>query len=136
MINKQLVCSKIGKNGCYFLSLVFFAEKIINKTIDVVELYTKAVAKKWMGEDCFLNDPASLLSYLTGKSVTVRHESLGYTPKEGEYEITRYELKETGTTFAHFVATNEGKIIYDPYGDSRTCKKGKPQSKRIIKVGK
>lgn len=134
MVSKQLICNKIGRSGCYFLSLVWIAEKLLNKTIDVVELYVKAVSQKWMGEDCFMANPAAMLSYLLGKAVDVKHASLSYTLGENEYEITRYELRETGITYAHFVVTLNGEIIYDPYGESRTCKHGVPQSKRIIKV--
>lgn len=134
MVNKQLVCNKIGKSGCYFLSLVFIAEKLLKKSIDVVELYVVSVAKNWMGEDCFMNNPAAMLSYVIGKTVDVKHAGLDYQLSENEYEITRYELRETGITFAHFVVTLNGEIIYDPYGESRTRKHGIPVSKRIIKV--
>ena len=134
MINKQLVCNKIGKSGCYFLSLVWIAERLLDKSIDVIELYVQAVAKSWMGEDCFMENPAAMLSYVLGKAVDVKHAGLDYILGENEYEITRYELRETGITYTHFVVTLNGKIVYDPYGESRTCKHGLPVSKRIIKV--
>ena len=43
---KQAVCSKIGKSGCYFLSLVYIAETITKKDIDIFTLYEKGEKEK------------------------------------------------------------------------------------------
>ena len=131
---KQQVCLKIGKSGCYFLSLVFIAESITNKKVDIFSLYEKGLKEKWLDDDCFMENPADMMSYLLGKKCDIRHDKVGYSPKENEYEITRYELKETGVTYGHFVVTRNGKLIHDPFGVSRTRTKGKAVSTRIIQV--
>lgn len=138
---KQYVCMKIGRYGCYLLSIVYIAEQITGNKFDVLEVYTKAVKEKWSDSDCYLNNPDKILEYLLhrsfnhiGKEVSVRHEVVGYQPKSNEYEITRYELNETGVTFSHFVVTRNGELVYDPFGNSRTRKLGKPVSKRILTV--
>lgn len=131
---KQYVCSKIGKSGCYFLSLVYIAEEITKKTIDIFSLYEKGIKEKWFDSDCFMQNPAAMMSYLLGRKVDVRHDVTGYSPKSNEYEITRYELKETGVTYGHFCVTKNGKLVYDPFGESRTRKAGKAVSTRIVKL--
>ena len=132
---KQYVCSKIGQSGCYFLSLVNVAENIAKKDIDVFAAYDKGIKEGWMDKDCFMKNPAAMLRHLTGKKIEVRHDKVGYVPKDGEYEITRYELQETGRTFSHFVVTRNGKLVYDPYGESRTRLLGKAASLRIVYAG-
>lgn len=131
---KQAVCSRIGKSGCYFIALAYIAESITGKIIDILSLYEKALQEKWLDYDCFMNNPAAMMSYLLGRKVDVRHDKVGYKPLSNEYEITRYELQETGVTYGHFVVTRNGKLVYDPFGESRTRTKGKAISTRIIKV--
>ncbi|MGP1459231.1 MAG: DUF261 family protein [Treponema sp.] len=132
---KQYACSKIGQSGCYFLSLVKVSETIAKKDIDVLAVYDKGIKEGWMDDECFMKNPAAMVAHLTGKKIDVRHDKVGYAPKENEYEITRYELKETGRTFSHFVVTRNGKVVYDPYGDSRTRRLGKAESLRIVCAG-
>ncbi len=135
MLNKeQVICLNIGKNGCYFLSLVYIAEKITQCSIDVLTLYEIGLKNKWFDEDCYMNNPGAMMTYLTDLKCDVRHDVVGYKCKSNEYEITRYELKETGVTYAHFVVTCNGKLVYDPYGESRTRTKGKAVSTRIVKI--
>jgi hypothetical protein len=131
---KQLVCSKIGKSGCYFLSLVYIAENITGKRVDIFPLYEKGIKEKWFDDECYMEKPSAMMSYLVGKKCDVRHDKVGYKPKENEYEITRYELRETGVTYGHFVVTRNGKLVYDPFGASRTRTKGNAVSTRIVKV--
>lgn len=135
MLSKQLISKTLGASGCYFLSLVYHAEKIAKKPFDVIELYDKVVKMGWLEKDCFVKNPSAIMSYLVGASCSVRHEPLTYEPKKNEYEITRYEKNATGTTYVHFVCTKDGSVIYDPYGKSSTVRDGKPVSKRIIKIG-
>lgn len=137
MLNKQLIAKRLGASGCYFLSIVYLCEKQTGKQIDVIALYDKALSSGWIEADCFVAKPAELCSYLLGgkAKVSVRHETMNYKPKTNEMEITRYEYKNTGTTYAHFVCTKDGAVIYDPYGASSTVKNGKAVSKRIFTIG-
>ena len=131
---KQAVCSRIGKSGCYFLSLVYIAETITKKEVDIFALYEKGLREKWFDTDCFMRNPAGMMTYLVGKTCDVRHDKVGYTPLSNEYEITRYEYRETGVTYGHFVVTRNGKLVHDPFGESRTRTKGNAVSTRIVKV--
>ena len=137
MLSKQLIAKRLGASGCYFLSIVYLCEKKTGKQIDVIALYDKALSSGWIESDCFVAKPAELCAYLLGGNakVSVRHEATSYKPKANEMEITRYESKATGTTFAHFVVTKDGAVVYDPYGSSSTVKNGKPVSKRIFTIG-
>lgn len=130
---KQQVCLKIGKSGCYFLSLVYIAETVTKKNVDIFHLYEKGLKERWFDADCFMENPAEMMSYLTGRKCEVRHDKVGYSPNDNEYEITRYELKETGVTYGHFVVTRNGRLVHDPFGESRTRTKGVSVSTRIVK---
>ncbi len=133
MMCKQYVCSKIGKSGCYFLCLVYIAEKYTKTKIDVFDLYEKGLKEKWFDNDCYMEFPAKMMSYLIGKEVKVRHDVVGYKPKANEFVITRYELRETGVTYSHFVVG--GNVTeYDPFGESRTRKAGEAVSTRVITI--
>lgn len=137
MLSKQLIAKRIGASGCYFLSIVYHCEKRTGKQVDIIALYDKALTSGWIESDCFMVKPADMIAYLLGidaKRVDVRHEVLNYKPKSNEMEITRYENRATGTTYAHFVCTKDGAVIYDPYGASSTVTNGKPVSKRIITI--
>lgn len=135
MIYKQLIAKKLGASGCYFFSLVFIAEKILDKTIDTIELFDICIQNRWADNECFMINPAAMMSYLLGRKVDIRKEfNLKYKCKPNEYEITCYEYNATGTTYYHFVVTNGDTVIYDPFGGSRTVKFGKQVSKRIIAI--
>lgn len=135
MIYKQLVSKKIGASGCYFLSLVNIAEKILNREIDVISLFDLCLKNKWLNDECYMNNPAAMLSYLLNKKVDIRKEfDLAYKVKPNEYEISCYEYNATGTTFYHFVVTDGERVLYDPFGGSRTVRNGKQVSKRIIAI--
>lgn len=131
---RQKVMSLIGAEGCYFLSIVRAAEKRIDRRIDAVELYLVAVSRHWMAEDCYVIQPDAIMGYLVGGTWTVRHEVKGYHGTPDEVVILRYELTQTGRTFAHFVlAGPDGAVEYDPYGHSRTVWDGQLASKRVLK---
>ena len=105
--------------------------------IAVSALHPPALSRGWIESACYMAKPADMIAYLLGidaKRVDVRHETLNYKPKSNEMEITRYENRATGTTYAHFVCTKDGAVIYDPYGASSTVTNGKPVSKRIITI--
>jgi len=133
MMCKQYVCAKIGKSGCYFLCLVYIAEKNKKSKIDIFDLYEKGLKEGWFDNDCYMENPAGMMSYLFGKKVTVRHDVAGYKPKANEFVITRYELMETGVTYSHFVV-GSSTTEYDPFGESRTRTKGKAVSTRVISI--
>lgn len=144
-VSYQIETKLIGSSGCYFLSIYYafgkFCEErkipIVNS--DIVKIYEAAIENDWMESDCYVKNPGKICYYMIGntdivKNIFVHKEDISYKPKENEIEITRYELNTTGKTFAHFVVTRNGKVIYDPYGNSSTVAQGKPVSKRIITI--
>lgn len=129
-MNTQLICKKIGDSGCYFISLL----KIVNCDYAAIALYQKALDAKIIDEDCFVQDPPSLLSLAAGGTWDVRHEDANYQTKRDEWEILRFERKDTTVTYAHFVVGDGyGHVADDPLGNSRTVAEGKLVSKRIIR---
>lgn len=143
-MQKELLA--IGRTGCYFLSIVHTASMIaeesqghaegeaeyIDSCTQIIRLFRDAVKNGWCTEECFMQRPDLMMEALlkeTVKSVSIKHAGLDYVPKQNEYEITRYEKG----SFAHFVCTKGGVIIYDPYGyDIKDL--GNPVSKRIFTV--
>lgn len=133
MIYKQAIAKKIGDEGCYFLSLVYIAEQEIKKSIDIIDLYNTCVAKGWMKEDCYILDPAAILSYLIGKkTMFFKVDGTKFTPTKFERVISRYENNARGKLYSHFVVGCNGKVIYDPLGESNTVKNGKLVSYRVF----
>jgi hypothetical protein len=117
----------IGKYGCYFLCVIYLAEKLRGGPVDILDAYSLATARGWMDEKCYMLKPEKLLGHLTNRTFIVRHAKADYIHLPEELEVIRYELREPMETLAHFV-TKE----YDPYGDSKTRLKGFVASKRIF----
>lgn len=131
---RQREFEKIGKTGCYFLSIVHVAEKYCGKYIDAYEAYKLAMVGKTIRDDCYVVDPPALLRMLTGVAWTVTKEPSTYKPIKGEQEILYFERKDTLATTGHFVVGDgEGVVSYDPYCDSMTVRKGVLSSKRIFR---
>ena len=131
---RQLVMERIGKDGCYFLSIVRLAEVLTETTIDAVQLYAQALHAGWMMADCFVMRPDLILGHLTGKRWSIRKELPTYRARESELIVQRWERKEGMRTWAHFVVgDNAGQVVYDPYGDSLTVRLGSLASLRVFR---
>lgn len=124
----------VGKYGCYFLSILHLAEGIVGELIDPLRAYLYARDEGWMSADCFVSDPASILLHFSGVKWRGSKEPSDYSTKSGELEILRFELRETMLTKAHFVVGDgEGRVGWDPYGNSDTVARGELVSKRIFR---
>ncbi|MBL8965402.1 MAG: DUF261 family protein [Spirochaetaceae bacterium] len=130
MTAPQRIAEAIGKEGCYFLSLLRLAETELGDHIDLLDAYGRAIGAGAMREDCYILDGGAILeTYLPG-AWAVTHESADYKPKPGELEILRYDLAGA----SHFVVGDgSGRVAFDPYGDSRTVREGRLVSKRIAR---
>lgn len=130
---RQKDFERIGKEGCYFLSIIRAAELIIGEYIDAYQTYVGALEDKVIESNCFVNSPAALLSSLTGMRWSVRKETREYVQKPGEVVILRFERQDGMTTKGHFVlAGDDGSVEYDPYGVSETVASGSLVSKRVF----
>lgn len=129
-MNSQTIARKLGESGCYFLALLHLA----NRDNDAIGLYKQAVTAGVMDEDCYIKDPARLLSLISGGNWSVRHAPATYATLGHEWEILRYERKTTVKTYAHFVVGDgRGQCVYDPLDNALTVSQGQLVSKRIIK---
>lgn len=126
---------RIGKDGCYFLSIVAAIEQWIGIYLDIHLVYTNCLAAGFIKENCYVNFPDKIATaYIGGGEWEAEKTGMDYKTKESEIEILRYERTEGMDTFAHFVLGDGlGGVLYDPYGASLTVRLGKPVSKRILR---
>lgn len=137
MIYKQRDCKALGEEGCYFLSLLWIAERELGRDLDALAVFDEAKKRGWAGTDCYMANPAAMMTELLGKPCEIRKSwDFSETLKENEREVRCYRRETTGTTYYHFVAVSEeGVVVYDPLEDSNTVRLGKPHSRRILTIG-
>lgn len=144
MPNVQGLCARLGAEGCYELSLMWLAERIADREIDVVRAHVDALRDGLVEADCFVKSPEGLLLALTGERFKVVRAGdgpgyvlpLSYVPLEGEFEVLRFERQDGRATIAHFVVGDgHGGVAFDPYEGSRTVRDGILKSKRIVRKG-
>ena len=129
-MNTQSICAMLGEYGCYFLSLLH----LVTSDYAALSLFQLALDKKYINDDCYINDPSAVLKLAAGGKWDIRKENADYKPTRDELEILRFERKTTGMTYSHFVTGDGfGNVVYDPLGDSRTVTEGQLISKRIIR---
>jgi len=125
---------RIGKEGCYFLSLVAAIERTLTIHMDIYQVYLDALAARFIEDNCFVNSPEKIITVYLGGMWVVLKESATYQTNPGEIEILRYERIDGMTNWAHFVlGDGAGQVAYDPYGASATVRLGKLVSKRILR---
>lgn len=134
MLYKQAIAKTIGAEGCYYLSLVYLAERIAHKSVDVIAYYEECVNRGWMGKDCLILDGAAIVEDITGLKAVLHKEALDYVKGSKDYVITRYERPTTGLTYTHFVVGYRGKVEYDPLIHSNTAVKGQAASYRVLTI--
>jgi len=131
---RQRLMETLGATGCYFLSIIRAAEKIMDRRIDAIDAFIFSKNKGWVGSDCFVYNPKLVLSYLTLMNWTMVKESPNYKLVPGEVVIYRYERATTLKTYGHFVLAGfDGAVEYDPLGDSQTVMNGKLVSMRVFR---
>lgn len=131
---RQKLMETIGETGCYLLSIVRAAEKLVERRIDAIEAFIFCKNKGWVGDDCFVHYPELVLSYLSLINWTMSKESAKYKIQPGEVVIYRYERATTLKTYGHFVlAGSDGSVEYDPLGTSQTVMHGKMVSMRVFR---
>lgn len=139
--NVQSFFESLGKYGCYFLTLVHFAEQKtrLNYTQDLYFLSCQFNRLGFMhfNKDNFLDKdnfyikrPDLILNLLARGKYSVRKEPAEYIPQENETEILFYALsnKNAEKGIGHFRMRD-----FDTLQNSNTVKNGKVYSKRIIK---
>lgn len=125
----------IQKYGCYFMSLLFLANKFKNYLLSaqkIEELYDFFVLEHWMDEDCFVKKPKEIMNFLGMKTKKVI-KSFDLVSK-APYELLYFQrTKASGRIVPHFTA-GDGlcNVTYDPWGTSRTVAEGTLVSRRLF----
>ena len=127
----------IHKFGCYMMDILFLCNKYKNvelSTGDINDLYILFIDSKYMDENCFIHDPASIFGFM-GLQVYYydRHDPPGFMCKKDEIEILHFQLGK----WIHFVVGDGAShVTYDPYGTSKAVRLGELKDKRIFKIQK
>ena len=123
--NIQGKMEMIGKSGCYFLSLLY----VTNNLPNALPLYDRFIEKGWMENDCFIKDPLSIISDLTGKKYMVYKNDAF---KKADIAIAYFYNPKTKLHHFVVVDTKSGEVKYDPLGNSNTVANGKVESYRLF----
>ena len=128
--------------GCYFTSVLFHAERLTRKLFDadkVLAIYHAAKQTGVIGEECFVNDPASLAAIAGVNVHSVYKADNSIIPGPNGFELLHFHRdadtpKGMGNAVHdHFVAGDgHGKVAFDPLGKSFTVQYGYLKSKRIF----
>jgi len=133
---------EIASFGCYMCSLLFHAERLTGVTMDhdrVMAIWTAAKATGIIGDECFVNDPVSLLSLAGVNISSVSRVDKTVNPVKNGFELLHFHRDADtpagmgNAVHDHFVAGDgAGKVAFDPLGESNTVKYGFLQDKRIF----
>ena len=126
----------LGKEGCYFFSLLYIAEEEGAGPLDVLRVFDEAIASGFVKNNGYVENPSLLMTMLTGAKWDVfkagpgHNIGLDYALKPGEREVLRYEWND----LAHFVVGNGRQgIAYNPYPGSLPVVRGRLMSRRILR---
>lgn len=132
----QFYAERVGRYGCYFLSILKLAEMAadITEGIDALRAYKKCLDLDLIEDDCYVRKPADIIFLYTGQEYEVFHAPADYETPMGQLEIVRYEWPRTMETLSHFaVGDGMGGVGWDPLGSSQTVQYGRLVSKRIFR---
>lgn len=121
---------KIYKYGCYFLDLLYISKYQEPTFEEIIKSYDTFITKGWMDEECFIKDPAAILTYLTGKKYSVIKDSVF---DRSATHIIGY-FYNPNTNLHHFVVMDKyNGVRWDSIEDSNTIKNGFIESYRLFR---
>lgn len=132
MVNIQAMMKELFGNSCQAYCYAYIA----NPT-DSVKVLTNRVLKGWnegyIDDDGYVSKPVRYYNGITTKSkisdiIKIAINNLDELPDEGMFSV-EFKLERTDEK-SHFAVCVKGKIIFDPSGESNTCKYGVPVSYR------
>ena len=132
MENIQAMMKELFGNSC----LAYCYAYIANPT-DSVKVLTNRVLKGWnegcIDDDGFVSKPIQYYNGITTRGrikdvVKVAINNLNELPDAGMHSV-EFKLQRTDKK-SHFAVCKRGEIVFDPSGDSNTCKYGVPVSYR------
>lgn len=116
--------------GCYFMSLLYSSRIPYSEPTtadEVLAYYDTFVSKGWMDLDCYIKDPCSILRYLTGKTYTVKKD----TVLDPNADIIIGLWHNPATNLHHFVVMDSNNnVVWDSLGYSATVADGSIESYR------
>ena len=133
-----LLKPKIQKFGCYFLSILFWVNRMTGRGFNqkaINDLYD-LLPDIWLGRDCYVKSPLDIFKFLRFNVTRIKKEWPNYECDPGEIEVLCFERTYTKggrkKTYNHFTCGDGGVVTYDPAGRSNAVRHGKLQSKRIF----
>ena len=125
----------IRDHGCYFMSLLFLANKYANTQMSIQKInnaiYYGAIQQGYMTAQCYIEKPGEFLKWMGWSAKYMgKHETPDYVCGPGEAEILYFYHPEAGGHFT--VGNGAGIVTYDPWGVSRSATAGILKSKRIF----
>jgi hypothetical protein len=136
-IGVQTFLVEAGESACYALAIIKLATKITGKYFPVVETLNECIERKYIyfnlgnqndDNNFFVNDPAKMLSHLTGIRWSIEKCGADYKAKIDEWIVQRWERVRTGSTTGHFRLPD-----WDSLVNSQTVKYGKIVSTRVFR---
>jgi hypothetical protein len=126
--------------GCYLFSICFLLDRQFNLGIfmdaGMLKIYQDEEADRDLGAESFVDSPQHLCDHVAGEgkvSFEEMHYPADHQCNPGELEVQCWF--NPATNFHHFVAAENGRMIYDPIeGGSRTVREGHCESKRVFRV--
>lgn len=134
MINIQAMMKELFGNSCQAYCYAYIAQPTTS-----VRILTNRVLRGWnegyIDDDGFVSKPVQYYNSTTTRGkisdvVKVPINNLNELPEEGMFSV-EFKLQRTDKK-SHFAVCVRGKIIFDPSGDSNTCKYGVPVSYRKL----
>jgi hypothetical protein len=102
----------------------------------VLDIYYKATAANFIEAEDFVSSPQGLADIAVGPTrvVFLGKKTPAFVCEANHIEIQVWQTP--GKDFVHFMAAQDGKIVYDPWSatGSATAKTGKCVGKRIFKI--
>jgi hypothetical protein len=124
--NIQEEMKELWGNSCYAWCLVWLYSEnteLTNMMKDII----KGIEKKYIDyPDCYVREPAKFVNMLLGFPRFRDVEKVYSEPPKSVTTIVEWVNGEQ----SHFVVMQEGKVIFDPSGDSKTVRNGKISSWR------
>lgn len=134
-VNIQAMMKELFGNSCQAYCYAFIA----HPTRGIHQL-TNCVLKGWnegyIDDDGYVSKPVQYYNSLTADNICIRDvtkvdiNNLNELPEKGMFSV-EFKLQRTDKK-SHFAVCKRGEIVFDPSGDSNTCKYGVPVSYRKL----
>lgn len=141
MENIQAMMKELFGNSCQAYCYAYISHKRKLAGEPTPQLLTQSVLQGWydasIDDDGYVSHPVEYWNHMQNSKfdwikdvVIVNINNLDELPVTGMYSV-EFKLQRTDKK-SHFAVCVKGKIIFDPSGESNTCKYGVPVSYRKL----